>query len=392
MDQAISSEQSRAYDNGVYATFLGAFLVLFQIGIYFVYIPWNAERLQITEAEIGMGLFAFGILNLIGNQISGRLIVPKIGTKNSIVIGLLGIAYCPLLLILSPNYYWFLISFMPFGFFVGLFSPSSQSQISMIESKTSRILTPLYHAAFSFGSLMGAFSAFFTIRYIDNPILIFSVTGTLLVIGAVLIYKFGLNKSFETLEKTPKFKLPKKAILIFGILMMLNYATMGIILDWSALWLTKDLLIPLYLGGAVIFAFNIGEISARLIASKMIKKGSEKIVGGYLSIAAGVILFFSILTSNFYIIVFGMLLFGFGTANFIAIIFRLAIRITDEPIGLTVANLITLGFAGFIFGPALVGYLAEFLSLTFNMYLLSVVWGLNGVALLVMIRRVNSGN
>ena len=392
MDQAISSEQSKAYDNGVYATFLGAFLVLFQIGIYFVYIPWNAERLQITEAEIGMGLFAFGILNLIGNQISGRLIVPKIGTKNSIVIGLLGIAYCPLLLILSPNYYWFLISFMPFGFFVGLFSPSSQSQISMIESKTSRILTPLYHAAFSFGSLMGAFSAFFTIRYIDNPILIFSVTGTLLVIGAVLIYKFGLNKSFETLEKTPKFKLPKKAILIFGILMMLNYATMGIILDWSALWLTKDLLIPLYLGGAVIFAFNIGEISARLIASKMINKGSEKLVGGYLSIAAGVILFFSILTSNFYIIVFGMLLFGFGTANFIAIIFRLAIRITDEPIGLTVANLITLGFAGFIFGPALVGYLAEFLSLTFNMYLLSVVWGLNGVALLVMMKRVNSGN
>ena len=392
MDQAISSEQSKAYDNGVYATFLGAFLVLFQIGIYFVYIPWNAERLQITEAQIGMGLFAFGILNLIGNQISGRLIVPKIGTKNSIVIGLLGIAYCPLLLILSPNYYWFLISFMPFGFFVGLFSPSSQSQISMIESKTSRILTPLYHAAFSFGSLMGAFSAFFTIRYIDNPILIFSVTGTLLVIGAILIYKFGLNKSFETLEKTPKFKLPKKAILIFGILMMLNYATMGIILDWSALWLTKDLLIPLYLGGAVIFAFNIGEISARLIASKMINKGSEKLVGGYLSIAAGVILFFSILTSNFYIIVFGMLLFGFGTANFIAIIFRLAIRITDEPIGLTVANLITLGFAGFIFGPALVGYLAEFLSLTFNMYLLSVVWGLNGAALLVMMRRVNSGN
>ena len=392
MDQAVSSEQSKAYDNGVYATFLGAFLVLFQIGIYFVYIPWNAERLQITEAEIGMGLFAFGILNLIGNQISGRLIVPKIGTKNSIVIGLLGIAYCPLLLILSPNYYWFLISFMPFGFFVGLFSPSSQSQISMIESKTSRILTPLYHAAFSFGSLMGAFSAFFTIRYIDNPILIFSVTGTLLVIGAVLIYKFGLNKSFETLEKTPKFKLPKKAILIFGILMMLNYATMGIILDWSALWLTKDLLIPLYLGGAVIFAFNIGEISARLIASKMINKGSEKLVGGHLSIAAGVILFFSILTSNFYIIVFGMLLFGFGTANFIAIIFRLAIRITDEPIGLTVANLITLGFAGFIFGPALVGYLAEFLSLTFNMYLLSVVWGLNGVALLVMMRRVNSSN
>ena len=56
MEQAISKEETKAYDRGIYATFLGAFLVLFQIGIYFVYIPWNAERLQITEAEIGLGL------------------------------------------------------------------------------------------------------------------------------------------------------------------------------------------------------------------------------------------------------------------------------------------------------------------------------------------------
>ena len=79
METAISKEEAKAYDRGIYATFLGAFLVLFQIGIYFVYIPWNAERLQITEAEIGIGLFAFGLLNLIGNQTSGRLIVPRIG-------------------------------------------------------------------------------------------------------------------------------------------------------------------------------------------------------------------------------------------------------------------------------------------------------------------------
>ena len=279
---------------------------------------------------------------------------------------------------------------MPLGFFVGLFSPSSQSQISMIESKTSRVLTPLYHAAFSVGSLAGAFSAFFTIQYIDSPVLLFSFTGTALLLGALIISKIGLNKSYEDLKKTPKFKLPKNSILIFGILMMLNYATMGIILDWSALWLTKDLLVPMYLGGAIIFAFNIGEISARLIASKMLKKYSEKLIGGYFSIVSGLVLFASLMTNNFPIIVAGMLLFGFGTANFIAVIYRQAIRITDEPINLTVANLVTLGFSGFIFGPALVGYLAEFLSLTFNMYLLSVVWGFNGVALIIMMDRVKS--
>ena len=379
--------ESAKYNNGIYTVFLSAFLVLFQIGLYFVYIPWNAERLKITEAEIGIGLLVFGIANLIGNQTSGRLIVPKIGTKNAIMIGLLGISYLPLLLILSPNYYWFLLAFVPFGFFVGFFSPSAQSQISMIEEKTSRVITPLYHAAFSFGSLVGAITAFFTIKYIESVSLIFSISGSMLVLGALIVYKFGLSKIFEDLKKTPRFKFPKKSILIFGFLMMMNYATMGIILDWSALWLTKDLLVPLFLGGAVIVAFNVGEISARLIASKMINKYSEKLVGGYLSIIAGIILFLSILTSNFYVIIFGMILFGFGTANFIAIILRQAIRLTDEPISLTVANLITMGFAGFIFGPALVGYLAEYIGLTFNMYLLSLVWGLNGLALIIMMRR-----
>ena len=260
----------------------------------------------------------------------------------------------------------------------------------MIEEKTSKVITPLYHAAFSFGSLVGAMTAFYTIKYIESESLIFSITGSMLILGAVIVFKFGLSKKFEDLKKTPRFKFPKKSILIFGFLMMMNYATMGIILDWSALWLTKDLLVPLYLGGAVIVAFNVGEISSRLIASKMINKYSEKLVGGYLSIIAGIILFLSILTSSFHVIIFGMILFGFGTANFIAIIIRQAIRITDEPISLTVANLITMGFAGFIFGPALVGYLAEYIGLTFNMYLLSLVWGLNGLALLIMMKRIKA--
>ena len=94
---------------------------------------------------------------------------------------------------------------MPLGFFVGLFSPSSQSQISMIEIKTERVLTPLYHAAFSVGSLAGAFSAFFTIQYVDSPVLLFSVTGTALLLGAMLISRIGLNKSYEDLKKTPKY-------------------------------------------------------------------------------------------------------------------------------------------------------------------------------------------
>ena len=173
---------------------------------------------------------------------------------------------------------------------------------------------------------------------------------------------------------------------------MFNFATIGIIIDWSSLWLTRDLLAPLFLGGLVIVFFNAGEIVARLFASSFIQLLGEKIVGGYLSIIGAVILFTSILTSNLYLIIPALVLFGLFTANFIAIVIRQAIKVTTDPISLTVSNLTTLGFSGFIFGPAIVGYTAKYLGLTFNMYALCVIWGFNGLCLIYLMSKKNLKN
>ena len=65
---------------------------------------------------------------------------------------------------------------------------------------------------------------------------------------------------------------------------------------------------------------------------------------------------------------------------------REGVKAGKEPLGLTVSNLLTMGFFGFIFGPALVGYSAEYLGLTFNMYILCLVWFLNS-CLLIYIKK-----
>ncbi len=44
-------------------------------------------------------------------------------------------------------------------------------------------------------------------------------------------------------------------------------------------------------------------------------------------------------------------------------------------------------FAGFIFGPVIVGYMAEYFGLTFNMYVLSVIWAINGLLLLYLMSK-----
>ena len=157
----------------------------------------------------------------------------------------------------------------------------------------------------------------------------------------------------------------------------------------SEMCIRDSLMAPLFLGGLVIVFFNSGEIIARLLASFLISRLGEKFVGGYLPIVGALILFVSILTANLYIIVPALVLFGLFTANFMSIVIRQAIKVTKEPISLAVSNLTTLGFSGFIFGPALVGYTAENIGLTFNMYVLCVIWALSAFFLIRIMIKFN---
>ena len=366
-----------------------AYIFFFTLGIYFVYIPWNLERLQLVETDLGLWLFIFGIVNLISNQLTGRIIVPKIGTKNIIMIGTTIVAFCPYLLVKVDTYLNFMLVAFPFGAAIGFIIPSNQTQISNIESKTKKIYTPMYQAFFSAGSLSGALMAAYVIRKDVNPEITFGFMAVLILLSVFVIYFLGLPRREDSNDHINKFQFPKKQILIFGLLMMFNFATIGIIIDWSSLWLTKDLMAPLFLGGLVIVFFNSGEIVARLMASTFIKYLGEKVVGGYLSVIGASILFISIITSNLFFIIPALVLFGLFTANFIAIVIRQAIKVSTDPISLTVSNLTTLGFSGFIFGPAIVGYTAQYLGLTFNMYVLCIIWGFNGFCLIYLMNKKN---
>ena len=97
-------------------------------------------------------------------------------------IGISIVSFCPFLLISAPNYELFLLSWIPFGAAVGLYVPSAQTQISLIESKTSKIITPIYQAFYSLGSLCGAIIAGVFIKNIPDPKITFAAFGFCLII------------------------------------------------------------------------------------------------------------------------------------------------------------------------------------------------------------------
>ena len=134
----------------------------------------------------------------------------------------------------------FMLVAFPFGIAIGFVFPTNQSLVSYIESKTNKIYTPLYQACTSAGSLSGALVAAYVIKKEVDPQVTFTVMGIMILLSATIVYFLGMPRAEESNDLVNKFKIPEKKILIFGALLMMNFATLGIIIDWSSLWLTKD--------------------------------------------------------------------------------------------------------------------------------------------------------
>ena len=340
------------------------------------HIPIIYKKLELSETSWGIFLLIFGLIQILTGQVCSRLITPRFGTKIMMFIGILLLSISFLIIIYITNYISFLIIACLFGISLGLIMPSTNSHLSLIEEQTKEILQPVFWAFMSLGAVIGAF---LSIYLLSLNFLISTSFPIIFLIGlmiACIVFYFGLPRDKDYFEKAEKFSLPDKKVLIFGLILFLEFGTVGIIMEWSPLWLTQDLGSPLFLGALILISFHSGEIPSRLFGSQLINYFGEIKIGFHLVLLGCLSLLLSIITMNYYIIAFASFIFGFATGNTNPIVIRQAIKSTTENIPTTIANLMTLAFSGLMIGPGLVGVSAKYLGMTFNMYLLPIVWAI----------------
>jgi MFS family permease len=343
------------------------------VGCYFGLIPWNMERLQIDESDLGFAILTFGVSFLISNQIAGRILVPKFGTKRIMTFGLVIISLSNIILVSAPAYYILVLAHIPAGIGWGSSGPIGGIHAQLIEKHSGKIISPYYAMGFNIGIFIGGILAGLILGNGMNPTFVFSILFLISIFVAATVYINGLPNDLDFKGQGEKIKIPERNVLIFGFLLFVIFGSNGIIIDWSALWFTKELNAPLYLASLGLIFLSCGGIFANLFSNQLINLFSEKIVGCYFVIIGSIILFTSIIIGNFYFILITFLIYGFLTANLVPIIIRQAVKHSSESIPTTVTNLITMGFSALLFAPAIIGFIAETYSLTINMYALCIV-------------------
>ena len=340
------------------------------------HIPIIYKKLELSETSWGIFLLIFGLIQILTGQVCSRLITPRFGTKIMMFMGILLLSISFLIIIYITNYISFLIIACLFGISLGLIMPSTNSHLSLIEEQTKEILQPIFWAFMSLGAVIGAFLSIYLLSLNFLISTSFPIIFLIGLIIACIVFYFGLPRDKDYFGKAEKFSLPDKKVLIFGLILFLEFGTVGIIMEWSPLWLTQDLGSPLFLGALILISFHSGEIPSRLFGSQLINYFGEIKIGFHLVLLGCLSLLLSIISMNYYIIAFASFIFGFATGNTNPIVIRQAIKSTTENIPTTIANLMTLAFSGLMIGPGLVGVSAKYLGMTFNMYLLPIVWAI----------------
>ena len=366
--------QKKLHFNSFIAASIAIFIPIFIWGNTVSHFPWIIEKLNFTNSTIGFLLMYFSIIQLIASQTAGRIIIPKIGTRNALIIGIIIFSISPITFGLSNSKTLFLLSCFPTGIGFGMVQTTTTIITRNAEEKTGLILQTYLSAFLTLGFLCGALcSGIYRHFSFDSHYLFFTLIFVALG-STFFIFYFGLKPNLEENNEIEKIKIPEKNILIYGIYMFIFMGTVMALVDWAPLWFERELLTTSLIASLTIVSWSGGETIGKFLGAKLIILTNEKIIGAYIPLFGSLIYVLIIFYGNIYLILLGLFLLGFATANFFPIVIRIALRKTTDNINTAAANLSTIGFLGLLIGPAIVGYTSEIFSITTNTQAISIIW------------------
>ncbi|MGA6120950.1 MFS transporter [Sphingobacterium anhuiense] len=332
-------------------------------------VPYVKERLDINEAELGLLLLFLGLGAVIMMPITG-LLSKRYGNKIVILCTTAIIALTlPLLLIISSASLMALCIFI-FGASIGAIDVAMNSHGILVQNKYNRPIMSSLHGLFSLGGLFGSLGLGFLIKMGLIPqIAAISISLLLcLIVLSQFNYLFDhateqksqiIHKPEKQLEHSSKKLIFNRTVLFFGLLCFASFLSEGAMLDWSAVFLKDIKDIDVEFTGAGYATFSIAMASMRLMGDRLVEKLNTKtmVIGGSLLAALGLIIAIYSIWMPF--VLFGFLLLGIGSANLVPLFFSEAGRIPTVPTSVSIPAITTMGYAGQLMGPAILGLIAH---------------------------------
>ena len=341
-------------------------------------IPEIQQKLGLSNSALGVALLGTAIGALLAMPTTGWF-VARVGSRP--VTKLAALVYCIALPLptLAPNLPLLTIALMVVGALFGALDIAMNAQAIAVEQRYCRPIMSSFHGLYSVGGMAGAASGGLVASLGVNPSTHLLGTALLLLMVVVLASRRLLHTEVDSTTTEPTFALPTRSLVNLGILafcVMLSEGAMG---DWSAVYLHQTLKTGPGLAAAGYAVFSLAMAVFRLAGDRLIQRfGPVRMVrfGGTLG-ATGLGL--SLLIAQPFAALIGFACVGVGLSSLVPIVFSAAGRTPGIAPSLALAAVTTTGYGGFLCGPPLIGFVADFLNLRVALGIVVVMSAMSAV-------------
>jgi len=352
------------------ATRCGFFMAGFGLSVWAPLVPYVRERIEMTDAVFGLLLLCIGVGSLTWMPLSGVL-VSRWGIRPVQLCSVVLLALALAGMALTDSMLLLALALFCFGGSLGVIDVIMNIQAVLVETAVGRRLMSNFHGMYSLGAISGALMLTGLLTLGLAPEI-----GSFLMIGLIVAANLGLARGFLP-NRAPgggfAFVRPTGVVLLVGLMCFVVYLAEGAVLDWSALYLTGEKGLEVAKGGLGYAAFALMVTIARFAGGPLVNAlGTARIIafGGLLA-AFGIGL--SLAAEHWAVALIGYGLCGLGCANVSPVLISSLSRQDGMPVQLAVTVATTIGFAGVLAGPAMMGVVAHFSSLGMAFALLAVL-------------------
>jgi MFS family permease len=314
------------------------------------------------EAGLGAALLCVGLGALLAMPPVGAL-ATRFGSAACIRVTIVVLAVAPPLAAASGSVPLLLVGLLILGAGNGGTDVSMSTQAVAVERMLGRPMMSTLHALFSAGYLLSALVGGLVASAGVG------VTTHLAVVGAiaatmVLVTSPWLISDRPTGESHAGFARPSRQVLVLGLIAFGALFTEGSVTDWASVYVKHVLDGSPAIAGAALGAFGAGMAVSRFTGDRIRSRFGAVALLSVGATLTGASLAVALALANPAVTIAAFLLAGLGLGNSFPVTLAAAGSIrTDAGVAASVASVATIGYTGFLLGPALIGLLSSAFSL-----------------------------
>ncbi|WP_175886307.1 MFS transporter [Burkholderia sp. BCC0044] len=329
-----------------------------------VHVPTVRDKFALSPGLLSIALFAVA-----GGSIAAMLTIARwiarVGSRTACVAGGLVMSACAALILVVPDYWMLLAVLALFGFSMATLDVAMNAEASAVEIALGKPIMSSLHGMFSLGGMGGAAAGGALLSAGMAP-------AAHLALAAAASAAVLVAASPAVLPHVPhheqahgggnRWRSP--ALWMLGGIALIALIAEGAMYDWATVYMRDVVAASPALASAAYAAFSGGMAVARFAGDAVRARfGAPQLVLASASLAcAGMI--GALLLPKPVAVLTGFTLMGLGLANMMPVLFAAAARVKGIHAAEGLAHVAGLAYFGLLFGPVVIGAVAQAANLT----------------------------